>query len=118
MYLKRIKSLIENYNNECVKLTDNYSYYSRAFNTLKLILTPEEITEILKIEDTGIYTIVKKKRSSNYTTPFSLIINGSIIRSITSKYRAILPNTIASTKDCWDFYIQHMPLSHIGLYAS
>ena len=47
MYLKRIKSLIENYNNECVKLTDNYSYYSRAFNTLKLILTPEEITEIL-----------------------------------------------------------------------
>ena len=62
MYLKRVKSLIENYNDECVKLTSNYSYYSRAFRTLKLILTPEELTEILKIEDTGIYTIVKKKK--------------------------------------------------------
>ena len=39
--------------------------FDEAFNTLKLILTPEEIIEILKIEDTGIYTIVKKKRSSN-----------------------------------------------------
>ena len=62
MYLKRIKQLIENYNDECVKLTSDYSYYSRAFRTLKLILTPEEVTEILKIEDTGIYTIVKKKK--------------------------------------------------------
>ena len=62
MYLKRIKSLIENYNDECVKLTGNYSYYSRAFRTLKLILTPEEIAEILKIEDSRIYTIVKKKK--------------------------------------------------------
>ena len=62
MYLKRVKSLIENYNDECIKITSNYSYYSRAFRTLKLILTPEEVTEILKIEDTGIYTIVKKKK--------------------------------------------------------
>lgn len=62
MMLNNIKLYLSNYNDNIYKLRDSYSYYTRGFNTIKLVLTPEEIAEILKIEDTGIYTIVKKKK--------------------------------------------------------
>jgi hypothetical protein len=62
MMLNNIKLYLSNYNDNIYKLRDSYSYYTRGFNTIKLVLTPEEIAEILKIEDTGIYTIVKKEK--------------------------------------------------------
>ena len=62
MMLNNIKSYLSNYNENIYKLRDAYSYYARGFNTIKLVLTPEEEAEILKIEDTGIYTIVKKEQ--------------------------------------------------------